>query len=55
MTTTHGSAGPLGIFWWVQAMLVLLYVGVPVLLVGGTPWWAARRARRDAPAGPAAA
>jgi hypothetical protein len=30
-------------------MLVLLYVGVPVLLVGTSVWWATRRARLDAP------
>src|SRR5579871_2429561 len=52
MKVTHGPGpGPLGIFWWVEAMLVVLYVGVPVLLVGTAVWWAARRARHDASAG----
>ena len=51
MTTNHSGAGLPGLFFWVQAILVLLYVGVPVLLVGTTVWWAARRARLDAPAG----
>ena len=50
--TTHVSGADLpGLFLWVQAMLELLYVGVPVLLVGTTVWWAARRARLDVPAG----
>ena len=50
--TTHDSGADLpGLFFWVQATLVLLYVGVPVLSVGTTVWWAARRARLDAPAG----
>lgn len=50
--TTHVSAAALpGFFFWVRATLVLLYVGVPVLLVGATVWWAARRARLDLPAG----
>lgn len=50
----HGSAAGLPgatFLFWVQAILVLLYVGVPVLSVGTTVWWAARRARLDAPAG----
>jgi len=52
MTTVHGSiAGLPGatFFFWLQAILVLLYVGVPVLLVGTTVWWAARRARLTSP------
>jgi hypothetical protein len=51
MTTNHSGAGLPGLFFWVQAILVLFYVGVPVLLVGTTVWWATRRARLDAPAG----
>ena len=54
MTTVHGSiAGLPGatFIFWVRATLVLLYVGVPVLIVGTTVWWAARRARLDVPAG----
>ena len=51
MTTDDSGAGLPGIFFWVRAMLVLLYVGVPVLLVGTTVWWSARRARLDVPAG----
>jgi hypothetical protein len=37
--------------FWVRAITALLYVGLPVLLVGTEVWWAARRARLDAPAG----
>jgi hypothetical protein len=51
MTTHDSVAGPLGFFFWVQALLVLLYIGVPVLLVGAAVWWATRRARLDMPAG----
>jgi hypothetical protein len=51
MTTHDSGAGPLGFFFWVQALLVLLYIGVPVLLVGAAVWWATRRARLDMPAG----
>jgi hypothetical protein len=52
MTFTHDPGPGLpAIFFWVRAILVLLYVGVPVLLVGITVWWAARRARLDVPAG----
>jgi hypothetical protein len=51
MTMNHSGAGLPGLFFWVQAILVLFYVGVPVLLVGTTVWWATRRARLDAPAG----
>lgn len=51
MTTHDSGAGLPGIFFWVRAMLVLLYVGVPVLLVGAVVWWAGHRARFDAPAG----
>src|ERR1700733_4900312 len=50
MTHDSGVALP-ALFFWIRAILVLLYVGVPVLLVGTTVWWAARRARLDAPAG----
>ncbi|MGH3298414.1 MAG: hypothetical protein ACRDP7_42155 [Trebonia sp.] len=50
--TMLGPGAPLpGIFFWVRAILVLLYVGVPVLLVGTEVLWAARRARLDASAG----
>jgi hypothetical protein len=49
---THDSgAGLPAFFFWVQALLVLLYIGVPVLLVGAAVWWATRRARLDMPAG----
>ena len=51
MTLHHSVAGLPVLFFWIQATLVLLYVGVPVLLVGTTVWWAARRARLDVPAG----
>jgi hypothetical protein len=51
MTLHHSVAGLPGIVFWWRALLELLYVGVPVLLVGTTVWWAARRARLDAPAG----
>src|SRR3984885_12382592 len=50
MTHDSGVALP-ALFFWIRAILVLLYVGVPVLLVGTTVWWAARRARLDVPAG----
>jgi hypothetical protein len=50
MATHDSGAGPQGFFFWVQALLVLLYLGVPVLLVGAV-WWATRRARLDMPAG----
>jgi hypothetical protein len=54
--TTHASrAGLPGLPFWVQALLVLLDIGIPVvipvLLVGATVWWATRRARLDRPAG----
>jgi hypothetical protein len=51
MTTHDSGAGPLGFFFWVQALLVLLYIGVPVLLVGAVVWWTTRRARLDMPPG----
>jgi len=51
MTTHDSVAGLPAFFFWVQALLVLLYIGVPVLLVGATVWWSTRRARLDAPAG----
>ena len=51
MTSNVSGAGLPGLFFWLRATLVLLYVGVPVLLVGTTVWWAARRARLDVPAG----
>jgi hypothetical protein len=51
MATNDPGAGQLGMIFWIQATLVLLYVGVPVLLVGTTVWWSARRARLDARAG----
>ena len=51
MTTQDPAVGLPSIFFWVRAILVLLYVGVPVLLVGTTVWWSARRARLDVPAG----
>src|ERR1700722_11650105 len=50
MTHDSGVALP-ALFFWIRAILVLLYVGVPVLLVGTTVWWSARRARLDVPAG----
>jgi hypothetical protein len=46
MTMDHSGAGLPGFFFWVQATLVLAYVGVPVLLVGTSVWWAARRGGR---------
>jgi hypothetical protein len=54
--TTHASrAGLPGLPFWVQALVVLLDIGIPVLipvlLVGATVWWATRRARLDMPAG----
>jgi hypothetical protein len=54
--TTHASrAGLPGLPFWVQALLVLFDIGIPVvipvLLVGATVWWATRRARLDMPAG----
>jgi len=51
MTTHDSGAGLPAFLFWVQALLVLLYIGVPVLLVGATVWWSTRRARLDAPAG----
>jgi hypothetical protein len=52
MSTTSTVPGPVGLFFfWVQALLVLLYIGVPVVLVGAAVWWATRRARLDMPAG----
>jgi len=51
MTTHDSGAGLPAFFFWVQALLVLLSIGVPVLLVGATVWWSMRRARRDMPAG----
>src|SRR3984885_9793025 len=51
MTTQDPGVGLPGIIFWVRAILVLLYVGVPVLLVSTTVWWSARRARLDVPAG----
>src|ERR1700691_4736616 len=55
--TTHASrAGLPGLPFWVQALLVLFDIGIPVLipvlLVGATVWWATRPARLDMPAGP---
>jgi hypothetical protein len=50
MTYESGASLP-GFLFWIQALFVFLYVGVPVLLVGAAVWWAARRARFDAPAG----
>lgn len=52
----HASrAGLPGLPFWVQALLVLFDIGIPVLLpvllVGATVWWATRRARLDMPAG----
>src|SRR3984957_1492116 len=54
--TMHASrAGLPGFPFWVQALLVLFDIGIPVvipvLLVGATVWWATRRARLDMPAG----
>ena len=48
----HASrAGLPGLPFWVQALLVLFDIGIPVLLpvllVGATVWWATRRARLD--------
>jgi hypothetical protein len=51
MTTHDSGAGLPAFIFWVQALLVLLYLGVPVLLVGATVWWSTRRARLDMPAG----
>ncbi|MGH3394165.1 MAG: hypothetical protein ACRDPO_05685 [Streptosporangiaceae bacterium] len=36
-------------FFWLSTLLALIYVGVPVLAVGVSVWWATFRARRDAP------
>jgi hypothetical protein len=52
----HASrAGLPGLPFWIQALLVLFWIGIPVvlpvLLVGTTVWWATRRARLDTPAG----
>jgi len=48
-------AGLPGFPFWVQGLLVLFDLGIPVvlpvLLVGATVWWATRRARLDMPAG----
>jgi hypothetical protein len=50
--TTHDSGVALpAFFFWVQALYVLLYIGVPVLLVDAAVWWSTRRARLDMPAG----
>ena len=54
--TLHASrAGLPSLPFWVQALLVLfdivIPVVIPVLLVGATVWWATRRARLDRPAG----
>ena len=55
MTTHASTAGLPGLPFWVQALLVLLDIGIPVLipvlLVGATVWWATRPARLDMPAG----
>jgi hypothetical protein len=51
MTTHDSGAGLPAFFFWVQALLVLLYIGVPVLLAGAAVWWSTRRARLDMPAG----
>jgi hypothetical protein len=55
MTTRPSGAGLPGVPFWVQALLVLfdivIPVVIPVLLVGATVWWATRRARLDMPAG----
>ena len=52
LMSTHDGFGPppgYQIFFWVSMLLALAYVGVPVLLVGMSVWWATFRARRDAP------
>lgn len=36
-------------FFWLSTLLAIFYVGVPVLAVGVSVWWATFRARRDAP------
>jgi hypothetical protein len=55
MTMRSSRAGLPGLPFWVQALLVLFEIGIPVvfpvLLVGATVWWATRRARLDMPAG----
>jgi hypothetical protein len=55
MKTHASSAGLPGLPFWIQALLVLFDIGIPVvipvLLVGATVWWATRRARLDKPAG----
>ena len=53
--TTHASTACLpGLPFWLQALLVLFYIGIPVvipvLLVGAAVWWATSRARLDMPA-----
>ena len=43
---------PAPIFWflfWASTLLALVYVAIPVLLIGVSVWWATFRARRDAP------
>src|SRR3984957_12178274 len=55
MTTRASRAGLPSLPFWIQALLVLFDIGIPVvipvLLVGATVWWATRRARLDMPAG----
>jgi hypothetical protein len=55
MTMHASTAGLPGLPFWLQALLVLFWIGIPVvipvLLVGATVWWATRRARLDMPVG----
>src|SRR3984885_7195507 len=55
MTLHSSRAGLPSLPFWIQALLVLFNIGIPVvipvLLVGATVWWATRRARLDMPAG----
>ena len=45
----HLPAGLWFFFFWLSTLLAVIYVGVPVLAVGVSVWWATFRARRDAP------
>ena len=55
MTLHASTAGLPGLPFWIQALFVLFWIGIPVvipvLLVGATVWWATRPARLDMPAG----
>ena len=42
----HLPAGLWFFFFWLSTLLAVIYVGVPVLAVGVSVWWATFRARR---------